>query len=816
MEDLLQVFSSLVSDRVRHFELVKVTSNASHAKAYVLVADGGLHLVTGSLSSTLKSGSFKYEAITSVEQNGNVITLQISPDAGSSLQALEMGTPRRTQLYTKIKIALRARYMLSEYKEEENSSDEENDENDGQERTLLPFKGYKKVTLTGYFFFVRDTFEHTSFTSGSLIRLQDIGRCISINVNVRDTMPLNSPEMPKHQDLYQYSRSILHELGTAEVLVDGVYNKRMNLNNDLASWSCYHLLVRTDTSLVAFFIFRRMYIPPMFDKCQDISIRFSASLRSPAMSHVSALYNEISTTANSLTAVDEYNMWYKDLIQVRLDNLRFDHPMYAFLKRQGGVVPSYHKLIKGFTLSVLRLLPPDFVDPYVIQQLNDPMVLASDDPMDYIYNVKALMFGIGSSEEIPDRKELMNRFDMRLADYIALCIDDLLMGHHLSLAILTRYLNCMEDSAYKKKLRSVTAYLIHFRPIDFTKAYSPLLLDRIIESYCVDSGGFNWSGVVFNHYAASRMIEEGFFIHQYAKDMRNAHSEWNPYVSLVSDLLDKYNDDLIMERVLKKFLDIPQPIDPSYLPLLKCMIRMLRRYSMNYKIVVIITSILTNFSFNSKIFKDHMIKNGVATLLIENMLSGEDQIVLSTLKLMINITKTPDHQNAFISHGVMSNFIVILEKYYAKNIEIIALSAAVLGQLFNSGIMRMTSKQLEYIIDVMLFSYHIGAQDVGQIGMLLFCLKKAPKTGAMHIKVGQHMLRSIVVDLKVYRDEAFVVNALELLLELTARVQNCIAMRQLGVLEAVAQVPLNDTSVQLANKLKERIVRRTRCLESTV
>ncbi|GIX61981.1 ARM repeat containing protein, putative [Babesia caballi] len=784
---------------------------------------------------------------------------------GCLVTSLELETPCNTQLYSKIKIALDSAYMRSQSKERESSSDSDDEPSpEEQERTLLPFKGYKKILLRGYFLFVRESFEHTSFTSGSMTRLQDIERGISISVTLRDPRAVHYPELGRVPDLYKYSRGFLHELAVVEVLVDGLYNKRMNLNNDLATWSCYHLLVKTDSSLVAFFMFRRMHMPPMFDMCQDISVRFDMPLssRSPAASqHPNAgaqgqktplFYNEICTTANSITASDPYNMWYvplarrkgrrryKDLIQLRLDSLRFDHAMYAFLKRQGGIVPSYQKLVKGFVLAVLRLLPHAHVDPHLVQRLKDPVALASDEPMDYVYNIKALMFGIGDADESADRRELINRFDMRLADYIGICIDELLAGSHLSLAILTRYLNSMEDDFYKQvtrvlaardscqKLRDVAAYLMHFRSNDFSKEYSPALLDKMIDAYRIDRGVFAWSEVVFNHHATSRMIEEGFFIHQYAEDLRHLEGTWNPYVNLVTDLIEQYRDDVIMERVLKKFLDIPQPADASYLPLLKCLIGMLRRHSGNYKMVVIITSILTNFSFHSAVFKDHVIRYGVATVLIDNMLSNEDQIVLSTLKLMINVTKTPEHQQEFISHGVISNFITVLEvpprhrtwsplaqKYYARHIEIIGYSAGVLGQLFNSGVVRLTPNQLEYITEVMIFSFHVGSSNPTVMVMIMFCLKKLPKSGAMYIRIGRHVIRSIAMNLKLYRDDDFVVNSLELLLDLTTRVHNCAAMRLLGVLEAIEEVPLNDTLVQIANKLKERIMRKTRCLDIT-
>lgn len=141
---------------------------------------------------------------------------------------------------------------------------------------------------------------------------------------------------------------------------------------------------------------------------------------------------------------------YKDLIQVRLDNLRFDHAMYEFLKFQCGMVPSYYNLIKGFVSSVLRLLPQDLVDPTLVAQLKDPDGVISDEPMDYIYTIKTLIFGIGTVDESTERQELINKFNMRLADFIAICIDELLLDNQLSLTILTKYLNSMEEGKDKK------------------------------------------------------------------------------------------------------------------------------------------------------------------------------------------------------------------------------------------------------------------------------------------------------------------------------------------------------------------------------
>ncbi|KAK1444302.1 hypothetical protein BgAZ_102080 [Babesia gibsoni] len=807
MEEVLQCLSSLASDRVRHFELVKVTNKALNGKAYALVGDIGFHLATCNLSGLLKGGSFKYEDIEKVEKNGRKITLTLVAGASRLVESLELETPCNTRLHKKIMVALGANHILLTHEESEKYN--EDVDSTLEDRTLLPFKGYKKVLLNDYFFFVKSTFEHTSFTSKNLSRLQDNKRGISININLREPVQIHFPELPPPQDLYHYSRGFLSECNALEVIKDGFYNKRMNLNNDFAKWLCYHLLLRTEASLVAFFVFRRLYMPPMLDVCQDILIRFDVPLNAEVTTDISLVYNEISNTANSITAVDQYSLWNKEIIQVRVDNLRFNREMYSFLRFQYGIVPSYYKIIKEFVYSVFKLLPQNLVDTRLVGRLKDPTGSTNDKPMDYIYLINMLMFGIGDTHETNERKELINMFNMRLSDFIAMCIDDLLVPGNLSLAILTMYLHHMEDDIYKETLREVTAYLMHFRLKDFSKEYSPKLLDEILESYRDPTKSFDWNRVVFNHYATSRLIEEGFFIYQYAAEMENASGEWNPYINLLNDLIEQYRNDDLVERMCKKFLEIPKPNDPSYLPLMKCLIEIMRRHSSNYKIVVLITSILTNFSFHAKMFKEQMVKNGIVSVLVDNMLSNEEQIVLATLKLMINITKTTEHQDAFISQGVANNFLVLLEKYYQKNTTIIGYSAGVLGQLFNSVHLRLSQDQIEYILEIMLYSFHVGAADPTIMIMIMFCLRKLPKARNIYIKIGNHVIRATIQNIQIYNDDEFLINSLELLINLTARVHNCIAMRKLALLETLDTVAMNDTVVQIANKLKELIMRKT-------
>ncbi|KAK2195857.1 hypothetical protein BdWA1_002455 [Babesia duncani] len=634
MNELDAVLSSLVKDRIRHYELVKVHINNNVRKLYTIVADKGIYLVMCNLSCIVKGGIIKHEHISSLYMNseGTLITLelkntQLPIQDNEGITRIKFETLYHTPLFEAIKTFVETSYMLLNYKEPKSAPIP----NVEFEKTLSPFIGYKRN-------------QHS---------IQEIVYDYKMTEDPMDDLCLYA------RGFLQTIKSEIIENGENKtyfapyiILMDGIRFKKMNLNNDIAKWSCYHVFLRTKSKIIALFVHRRQcmfyriftmprfttnvgYIPRHLREMRCCNTTKFVQINSTFVdADETQLLNELYITGDSFTSINQKFFWHKDLIQIRLDNLRFEYDMYQHLKMSFGMLPSYFKLIKGFIGSLLKMLPSNAIDK--------------------AYTSSGIP-GVGTITETKTRRVLINNFTMRLADYIVYCMDEMVLGVQLSVATFTRHYREM-DSYNKGKLKAAIAYLMHFRPLDMTSDYSPALFDKIIETYKSPRTIFEWRHVIFNQYAVTRFLEEGFISVQFDKTQDQIDkSQWDGYVHLLTkiiELVDKYE---IQKKISLKIMQLPIPIPLTYLPLANSLVAMLRNKHSLDRIVPTLLSLLINFAFQQAEFK-----------------------------LMTNLTKIPKHQEAFIQAGVLSNLQIVLENYGFNNAEIVAHAAGVLGQLCNS------------------------------------------------------------------------------------------------------------------------------------
>lgn len=136
-----------------------------------------------------------------------------------------------------------------------------------------------------------------------------------------------------------------------------------------------------------------------------------------------------------------------------------------------------------------------------------------------------------------------------------------------------------------------------------------------------------------------------------------------------------------------------------------------------------------------------------------------------------------------------------------------AYAAGVIGQLSNSYTF---SDKLDYIVDVMIYTFHTGAGSRENFTKILFCLRKIVLNKSLLVKVGQHCIRTLVFNLKLEKDNDYLIGIFELMLELANVVQNCKLMRQHGILEALTNLDVKvDSVIQVAMKLYTKIKRKT-------
>ncbi|UKJ88592.2 hypothetical protein MACJ_001836 [Theileria orientalis] len=848
MDDYLAAFSSIVSDRVRYYELVKITIHTSSRKSYILIADRSIFFVTFDLGGVIKNSKIEYDNIKDIVlgEFGNKITLKLNKSPTPLKNESDLGvyeiiieTPDYTTLYDKIKIAIDTDYMIKHFNEPKNGSKVTLESNE----TILPFYKYKKVTFGGYYFFLKKSFKDTSFNTMYSRRYED-DRGVSMTVNIRDPFPIYCMEHDDPFDLYNYTRRFIDEVKIVqqpiptsdsdeantneiddrnlyEILRDEIYYKKMNLNEDVAKWSCYHVLLRTQDKFICYFILRRLFIPPLLDTCQDILVRFDLVITPNSMINICNYWNEFCLIVNSFTSNTSHFTWNKELIELRVNNLRFKNEMYKSLKIHFNIVPSYFNLVKGFVVSVLKLLPMQAIDQYIIYKLNDNIDVYTDEPLEYVYQIIHYVYGSDYSNQA-----IINKFKMRLADFIAFTMDELVIGNQLLLHIIVENLSVV-DTGSRRKIESALIFLMHFRSLNFNEKYTDNLFNDIFDRYyqphdepqhpneevtqpTTDAPqkrkDIDWNSITFNYYATSRLLEEGFINVLFHSEK----IEDNGYILFICTLIEKYNDYNLHKRIIRNMLKLPIPLEDVYLPIIPSLVHILKNTG-NEKQIMLILSLLINFSYHNDKAKELMINNNIA-IVLNNFVLLENECLLLTLKLILNLTKVNMHQIVFIQTGLLFNLIVALQKYCNGNrdhIELISYIAAIIGHLYNTHVNLQLNKW-EYIVDVMLYVYSNYKGTVEQFNNILFCISKVINTRKLSLKVGKQLIRILLLNLSFVRDNNYIVNIFELLIKLANYVPNCLIMIENNVTQILEELDVKiDIIVQFSIKLSNKIRRKT-------
>eukprot|EP00392_Amoebophrya_sp_AT5.2_P004791 g4800.t1 len=175
------------------------------------------------------------------------------------------------------------------------------------------------------------------------------------------------------------------------VLRNCSYLKKMNLSDDIAQWLGWQLLVKTEKHVLIVVVLRRAYVPPLMSSSQDVVVMFkSPNLEAEAIkrrkseeaggdspskkSSKKAWYTddelllEAQLIADSLSPIEEDFPVYRDVLQAKLDALRFDEDRtaknklgdgYRFLENHIKLLPKLREVGKCFLKSVFQMLVAD-------------------------------------------------------------------------------------------------------------------------------------------------------------------------------------------------------------------------------------------------------------------------------------------------------------------------------------------------------------------------------------------------------------------------------------------------------------------------
>eukprot|EP00434_Breviolum_minutum_P041550 symbB.v1.2.036961.t1/scaffold5341.1/size28267/3 len=149
--------------------------------------------------------------------------------------------------------------------------------------SIVPPAGYKKASFRSYTFFIRNDFQDvanaaskagTGYFSMAASKLLDRSLSwssspgdIEFLISVVDPLPLSALRPLGREHVrwvaLECKQSLLKSWN-AHVVRNRPYMKKMNLANDVASWSCWEMFIEDTDFTWAVIVLRRQYLPPDF------------------------------------------------------------------------------------------------------------------------------------------------------------------------------------------------------------------------------------------------------------------------------------------------------------------------------------------------------------------------------------------------------------------------------------------------------------------------------------------------------------------------------------------------------------------------
>ncbi|OII71843.1 uncharacterized protein cubi_00651 [Cryptosporidium ubiquitum] len=680
------------------------------------------------------------------------------------------------------------------------------------------FLDYKKYIFDGYFFFAKQGFENKATQSyssqtGSYVSYNGV----EININVHPQIFLNQKKANTNNtqtreskgaetkgysnigsSLYNVAQEYVRLLSnmstdkTYSVYLNRQYNKKMNLSDDISTWSSWEIFIKTTRMSIACIIMRRCYIPPTIDSYQDISVTYTCSYKDMKYFNLSDrdLLRECRLSADSISPISQHHTLYTEFIQSQLDTLLFDEFSYSWISTNIKLHPVFKIGARSFLKSILKLLDKANIlaDSDLIEEIdlleksgssrydteNETKVEVFDDPMACIHEMLSQISGIDKFSKSTIERQKLHFFELRLARYLSYCIDGGLLGAKFIIEDLVSSVG-MANRNIDNKLRQVLDYLLHVRSKDMSVDYCQLKLvnllqdPRFVRDYCFVPSVM--ARFVNSGYCA-RLIQAGketlyieFLMNLLTLPLKNNFGQRSQLrISILQQVLHATGDSkkrdyyIQMIPLLVEIFSGNDIDDDNTGP----------KYA---------GAALLNLCFSNDVLKSELVKAGVSAAIIKKLRKRDDlQLTKICLSLVVNISKDPSHRQALIAEGILPIIADILHEILEdfrpsnqdsisqKNIsqgqynihsmqnsdwDILPIILGAIGQLSNENDVRNIFISNWCVLDYILYLFHNLEVYVGSnndiICKIIFCIKQLCNSNwIVQLRVGKHCIPTLI------------------------------------------------------------------------
>mmetsp|Transcript_92890 Transcript_92890/g.165171 ORF Transcript_92890/g.165171 Transcript_92890/m.165171 type:complete len:873 (+) Transcript_92890:159-2777(+) len=701
----------------------------------------------------------------------------------------------------------------------------------------LPYKAHQWKKFQGYRFMIQDGFDDQPNSvqdaeTGEYVN--DKG--VSLVVHIHEAFSLDQLSSIGRDNIrwvaHDYKVQLCSEETHFYVLKNSSRYKRMNLAADLASWHCWEIIVRTKAATVLCIVLRRQYIPPVCHSAQDIAVLLRCPEEEWRNSEVQLLMTAY-RTADTLCS-DAMNVSvYRDMVQAKLDALRFDEEGIEWIASHLKLKSCWEREAKRFVRTLWKLLCDDkagkhFTSDILNEKAENVLVDAERDDewqdLEYIPDFGQFieemkkageglpLHGTQASALDEDTKyKVQMQWLSRVARYFAWAVDGGLMGARFNLDLLIEGLAAMTEESNKKGMTAFL-FMLHLRPRDMTKNFSEV-------SLTVQMKENNLSQWMFNDRVMLAILSTDFLKKQIGKG-RDAD-----FFRCLGNLLESSCGTNLKAYVCRLFMELrsgPTPgqrgnedlsanliVVPSMLSLLRSGSIFLATYA---------SAALVNLSNGNQSVKMVLMGHNMAMLGVKSIESKDDELSYYTLMLMVNLTKEPHSRQVIASAGLIPMLYDILTSSYhqvrpatkkegagagaalgsiAKE-RLLTQAAIVIGQFCNDdGFREQFNDMHPHTVKCMLYIFSTVQLGSSLSNKVMFALKQlCANSTEQKNRIGAHALPHLIEglgDKDVEKNPEFIYQSLLFMTMLAGLPTNCELMAKVdvvGVLRELSKHPL--------------------------
>mmetsp|Transcript_112531 Transcript_112531/g.257752 ORF Transcript_112531/g.257752 Transcript_112531/m.257752 type:complete len:870 (+) Transcript_112531:173-2782(+) len=728
---------------LRFFEMVRIRFLGHERTVYLGVGKHAIYLLRRDISKTIKGGEIYYAHIDkviedTVTQTDFMIVMNDNRAAEWESEKLFVVSDNRTRLLEYMAIAWQADVMYRfgsvrrfRHYEAEITTRGPLTEPRPQVRA---FMGFDKFVYKGYSFFLPKGFKDMATAAGasktgSYIDPDDKG-CTMV-CEVGPTTPLPRLEQMGKEHVrwtaLEYKQKITAPLKAATVLRNCSSHKAMDLAGDIAQWTGWELLVKSADEMIACFIMRRKYVPPLLDSAQDIVVTFRAPVRLEPIYPTAELRRLAKIAADSLTSTSESFSYYPTMVQARADALLFDEESLTWLSKSLDIYPGkrtdeqteeeqvneLHNKARKFVKSILKALEAEnaLTHQEILEQKEMKDIDYYHDPMQAVRQDLLKDVGGLCIDEGDNKAERKNAWALRVARYLAYCIDGGLFGGKFTMCDITDAIGSV-NAELNKKLQEIIEFLLHVRDPDLTLEFQQnAIAAQTLEP---EFASFHYNEKVMRH-----LVESGYLRSQFPKGQEMRYS--NVLATLLLGTGTTSFKALICRQILltagKQEPTTVNAIVPSLLELVRKGSLFLATYA---------TAALVNMTAHHDVVKNTLMQKNVVQVCNDKLRQTDEDLVFYILGLLVNLTKAVHHRAIVVSYGTHQVLLEILQSSYHEDskAKLLEQLCAVVGQLCNEEDTRRTISKNQVVLSCLCHLFGRASSGSNLRSKVMFCLKQ--------------------------------------------------------------------------------------------